>query len=105
MAVGVVLDFKDATLEQYDQVIQKMGLRLGEPLADGGISHWVTGTDDGFRVYDVWESREHFERFAQEQIGPFAQEAGIGSPPEITFYEAHNVLVTPDVKALAGKTG
>lgn len=29
MAVGVQLDFKGATLEQYDQVVQKVGFRPG----------------------------------------------------------------------------
>ncbi len=104
MAVGVVLDFKGATLDQYDQVIEKMGLQLGKPLSQGGLAHWVTKTDDGIRVYDLWETREEFEKFAQEQIGPFAQEAGFPNQPEITFHPAHNFLLTPDVKALAGQS-
>ena len=95
MPVGVVMDFKNgATLEQYDQVIEKMQLRRGGPMPEGGISHWVTKTDDGIRVTDVWKSREQFEQFAQEQIGPFTQEVGIEGPPEIAFYEAHNYMVT-----------
>jgi hypothetical protein len=93
MAVAVELNFPGATLEQYDQVIKKMGLRQGGPMPDGGISHWVTKTDDGFRVVDVWESKEQFERFAQEQIGPLSREAGIEQQPEIRFVEVHNYLI------------
>lgn len=92
MAVGVVLDFDGATLDQYDQVIEKMGLRPQGPGAPGGIFHWVTKTDNGIRVTDVWETREQFENFAQEQIGPYTQEVGIEAPPEITFYDVHNYL-------------
>jgi len=91
MAVAVEMNFR-GTLDQYDQVIQKMGLIQGGPMPDGGISHWVAKTDDGFRVVDVWESREQYDRFAQEQIGPLTAEAGITDPPETRFTEVHNYL-------------
>jgi hypothetical protein len=93
MAVGVVLEF-DGTLDQYDQVLGKMGLERGGPLPDGGLFHWVTPTDGGFRVTDVWESREKFDSFSEAQIGPLSQEAGLG-PPEVTFHEVHNYLAGP----------
>jgi hypothetical protein len=54
--------------------------------------HWVTKTDDGIRVVDVWDSKEAFEKFAQDEIGPFTQEVGIPSPPEIQFFDVHNYL-------------
>lgn len=47
-------------------------------------------TDSGLRVIDVWESREQFDEFAQEQIGPFSQQVGITSQPTIQFFEVHN---------------
>jgi hypothetical protein len=93
MAVAVEMNFRGATLDQYDQVIKRMGLVQGGPMPSGGISHWVAATDDGMRVVDVWETREQYDRFAQEQIGPFSAEAGIPAPPELTFYEVHNYLV------------
>ena len=92
MAVGVVLEFKGATVDQYDQVIEKMGFERGGPGAPGGMFHWITKTDDGIRVTDVWQTREQFESFAQEQIVPYAQEAGFPGPPEVTFYDVHNYL-------------
>jgi hypothetical protein len=92
MAVAVELNFRGATLDQYDQVIQKMGLKQGGATPPGAISHWVAKTDDGFRVVDVWESKETFERFAQEKIGPYTREAGIESEPEMKFYDVHNWL-------------
>lgn len=93
MAVGVVMDFEGGTLDQYDQVVGKMGLTSGGPMPPGGISHWATATDNGVRVTDVWESREQFESFAQEQIGPYAAEAGLAAP-QPTFYEVHSYFVT-----------
>ena len=53
MAIAIEMNFRGATLEQYDQVIQKMGFTPGGVGAPGGLFHWVTGTDDGIRVVDV----------------------------------------------------
>ena len=92
MAIGVILDFPGGTLDQYDQVIDKMGFTKGGAGAPGGLFHWVTITDDGIRVTDVWESREAFDRFAQEKIGPITQEVGVPGPPDVRFYDVHNYL-------------
>ncbi len=90
MPVAVEMNFRGATLDQYDQVIQKMGLTPGGPPPSGAISHWVAKTDDGIRVVDVWETKEQFERFAQEQIGPYTREAGITDEPKMRFHDVHN---------------
>lgn len=92
MAVGVVIQFSGGTPAQYDQVIAKMGFTPRGKGAPGALFHWITETPDGLRVTDVWESREQFEKFAQEQIGPFTQEAGIPGPPDITVHEVYSYL-------------
>jgi len=92
MAVAVEQNFSGATLDQYDQILEKMGLTPGGSTPPGAISHWVAKTDDGVRVVDVWETREQFERFAQEQIGPYAKEVGIEGEPTMRFYDVHNYL-------------
>jgi hypothetical protein len=91
MAVAVVLDFEGGTLDQYDQVIEKMGFSPEGKGAPGGLFHWVTKTDDGLRVTDVWQDQGTFQSFADEQIGPITQEMGLPQP-QVTFYEVHNYL-------------
>ena len=91
MPVAIEMNFKGATLEQYDKVIELMGLTSGN-IPPGAIFHWTAETDDGLRVVDVWESRDVFDRFAQEQIGPFTQQAGITEPPEMVYRDVHNHL-------------
>ena len=56
------------------------------------IGPWLD--TDGQRVIGLsrWESREAFDRFAQEEIGPRTREAGITDEPDMRFYEAHNYL-------------
>ena len=91
MAVAVEMNFKGATLEQYDEVMKLMGLADGtRPLPAGAVFHWVAKTDDGIRVVDVWETKEQFEQFAQEQIGPYSAQVGVPGPPETTFRDVHN---------------
>ena len=91
MAVAVVLEFDGATTEQYDEVIKLMGLTEGSTPSDA-LFHWCAKTDGGLHITDVWKSREAFDKFAQEQIGPFTAQVGIGEP-KITFYDVHNYLI------------
>ena len=91
MAVAIEMDFKGATIDQYDQVIDNMGL-TGGSTPPGAISHWVAKTDDGIRVVDVWETKDVFDRFAADQIGPYTREAGMSEEPEIRVYDVHNHL-------------
>ncbi len=93
MAVAFKMKFEGATLEQYDRVMELMGLDQGDSSPDGAVFHWVSATDDGIIVVDVWESDEQFNKFAEEQIGPYTQQVGIPAPPVITRYEMHNTLV------------
>jgi hypothetical protein len=51
MAVAVVIECKGATLDQYDQVLAKMGRTPRGRSAPGSLFHWVTATewDQGHR--------------------------------------------------------
>jgi len=67
-----------------------MGLTPKGPGPVGAISHFATMTDSGLRVVDVWESMEQFDKFAQEQIGPFSEQVGLPGPPQVQVFEVHN---------------
>jgi hypothetical protein len=90
MPIAVVIDFAGATLDQYDAVCAAMGLTPGGAVPPGALFHWATKTDDGLRVTDVWETREAFDDFAENEIGPKTAAAGIEAAPQMTFYEVHN---------------
>ena len=93
MAVAIEMNFKGATLDQYNEVMKLMSLDDGtRPAPPGAIFHWVAQTDDGIRVVDVWETKEQFEKFAQDEIGPYTQQVGFPGPPETTFRDVHNFL-------------
>ena len=92
MVVAVQLDFLGATIEQYDLINERIGLLPGGPASPQELFHWVMKTGDGFRVVDVWETREAFERFAREKLSPIYEEVAVPNPPEIQFFEVHNYL-------------
>lgn len=92
MPVAVEMNFRGGILTQYDHVIGAMGFAAAGAGPPGSLFHWVTETADGIRVVDVWDSKEQYELFAEEQIGPLAQQAGISGPPEVTYHDVHNYL-------------
>jgi hypothetical protein len=91
MAVAVILEFDGASLDQYEQVIEKMGFEHEGTGGPGGLFHWVTKTDNGIRVTDVWATREDFEKFSEEKIVPISQEVGLPQP-QVEFHQVHNYL-------------
>lgn len=93
MAIGVLLDIPGGTQEQYEEINQKaFGDPKGptEPIS-GLIIHTAGATSGGWRIFDVWESREQFDRFNDEYIMPAVQGMDLPQmPPEV--YELSNLI-------------
>jgi hypothetical protein len=92
VAVAIEMDFPGMTLDQYNQLLPKMGLAPGGATPPEAIAHWVAETDDGLHVVDIWDSREAFDRFTEEHLGPYSAEVGYTGTPEMRFYDVHNHL-------------
>jgi quinol monooxygenase YgiN len=88
MSVAFVLDFAGGTREQYDHVVDRM--QLGGRMAPGGLMHVAGEYEGGWRVIDIWEDREQFERFRDEKIIPHARSAGM-PPPNVQMMEIETV--------------
>jgi hypothetical protein len=92
MAVAIIMEFPGATLQQYDEVIKLMGLTPGGAGPAGSLSHWVAATDGGIRVVDVWSTREAFDAFAKDSIGPMTAKVGMSPPSSLEALEVHNTF-------------
>jgi len=92
MAVAIQIDIPGATLEQYDEAIEIAGFLPGGDLPPGALFHWVTKTDDGIRIVNVWASRAAFDQFAETQVD-IIEEIGIDpSSLKVQFFDVHNYL-------------
>ncbi|GAA1986565.1 hypothetical protein [Catenulispora subtropica] len=92
MAIGVRLDFPAATTDQYDRACSLMGLTPRGAGPAGALFHWARVDGPGMVITDVWNSRDQFEEFARDQIGPFCRQAGIIEQPTTTFSDVYNYL-------------
>ena len=86
MAVGVLTAAPEFTKQIYDDVTEKMfghasPMREDEA-PEGLIVHSAGQGEQGYYVYDIWESREAFERFMEEKLGPALREVMGGQPPQ-----------------------
>jgi hypothetical protein len=74
-----------ASWEQYEQITAA----FLQPVPEGLILHLAGPTDEGFRVIDVWDSEETWQRFRAERLGPAIAALGGPSRPEPTFRDLH----------------
>ena len=91
MAIVVIQEFSTATLEQYNDVTER--LKLGGNSPAGNLFHVAGMADGGLRVVEVWESESAFHTFLGT-LGPVTQSMGM-APPEVKIFPVHNIL-TPE---------
>ena len=90
MAYGIVHRFKGGTKEQYEASLAKVHPGNGADLPEGQTLHIAGPTGDGWIIVAIHDSRESWERFRDETLGPGLQEvgdAGFAEPPEETTFE------------------
>ena len=92
IAVELALHGQGATLENYLKAIELMGATPGGRHPDPGcLFHWVAEIGGGLQVTDVWQTREQFEQFARDKIGPVSEQVGLPQP-QTKFVDVSNFL-------------
>jgi hypothetical protein len=91
MAVGMTIRIPGMDAATYDSVMEHLEWNE-QDLPDGFVSHYAGPTDDGWFVFDVWESQQDFERFLHERLGSALAAATGGEAPSIQpqFIPIHN---------------
>jgi hypothetical protein len=88
MAVGIRLKLTGVTAEQMDKLNAAIDPDGNPP--DGIIFHASGPVDGGWGVIDFWQSREQFDRFQAERIGPAMAAIGAtGAAPEVHEFPVH----------------
>jgi hypothetical protein len=97
MPTAMLMAWPEATKEQYDQVMDHLGLDENPP--EGALFH-VAGVEGGtLRVLDLWESEAAWNRFLETRLQPAAQAVGLEGQPDVRLYPVHNVY-TPAIEEL-----
>lgn len=96
MAVSAFFFFKsDGDVRAiYDAIVDDMGVR--DNAARGLIYHWSAVVPEGLRVYDVWESEDDFENFAETKIAPLSAKHGF-PPPFLEVSPVHEIVVGREI--------
>ena len=94
MSVVLIHQGPSLTQKSYEEVVRKLTgeTSLKSPSdwpVEGLLMHVAGQSPQGFRVVDVWQSREACDRFG-EVLAPILQEVGIDAQPEA--YEAHTFV-------------
>jgi hypothetical protein len=85
MPIAQIIEMPGAGAPEYEQAFAL--IHPGGAWPEGQLSHIAGPTPDGFRVIDVWETREAFERFEREVLGPL----GFTGIPR-TEFAVHTIL-------------
>lgn len=91
--VGLRIKFAGGTQEQYDTTNEHVGVAQDPP--DGLVFHAAGPVEGGWGVIDFWESREQFDRFLADRLGPAIQELGDRapqSPPDVKEFPVYNTI-------------
>ena len=94
MPVVAVFQSPSLTQERYEESVAKLAgkSRMESPAdwpVEGLLAHVAGQGANGFRVVDVWESEEAFQRFG-DALMPVLQEIGVQGEPEV--YPAHTFV-------------
>ena len=88
MTVVTTLDIKGLTEQEYRKIMDELGV---EARPEGGIYlHLTTPTDFGFRVVEVWDEKEGFDRFLEHRLAPASEAVGVEREMTITVTPLHN---------------
>jgi hypothetical protein len=83
-----------APVELYDAAHAAVRERSGTK-PDGLLVHVGRAVDGGFEVLEVWESKEHFDRYNRDVVAPVMAELAPGAPapPPPPEFEVRGLVV------------
>jgi hypothetical protein len=89
MALGIYFSPASMTAAQYDEVMARL-VAAGAGQPEGRLYHTCFGTGDELQIFDIWESRETFEKFGLTLL-PILGAVGL-DPGRPTVEPVHNLI-------------
>ena len=91
MPTVMSMHWPEVTREQYEAARKEVNWEGNTP--EGAKFHVAWFADDGFRVLDLWETPQQFQRFVSERLMPGVQKVGIQGQPNVQLSESHALFV------------
>ena len=87
MTVAYIFEVEGMTGDQYDGIMEAMGVSAkGAIKALGAVAHIAGPSDGGWRVVDVWDSEEVADAFyASDTFAPVRAAAEGGGMTKVTW--------------------
>ncbi len=87
MSIVMRMRWAGISPEQYDELREYVDWERNQP--EGGYLHVAWCEDDCLKVWDVWESAEHFQRFSDSRLAAGVAAVGITEQPEVEISACH----------------
>jgi hypothetical protein len=99
MTVISTLEVTGLTPSEYRAVMDELGV---EQRPEGGIYlHLTTPIEFGYRIVEIWDQKENFDRFVEHRLAPANEAIGLDRSTEITVTPLHN-LFAPRLEEIPG---
>ena len=90
MATVMLMHWPEVTRELYEQARKEINWEGDVP--PGAKLHVSWFDQNGFHVFDLWDSQEDFERFGRERLMPGLQQIGFRGQPKVEMASAYLVF-------------
>jgi hypothetical protein len=98
----MLLEFNGLDEKRYERINEVLGLNQNPP--KGLILHAAGPISGGWRVFDIWESKEAFQQFFNQRLQNALKQAGVTeAPTRQDFFPIHNTYAPQP--NLLGKVG
>lgn len=97
MATGILLEFQGMGEKEYDRLMEMLGTDRNRP--EGAILHVAGPIPNGWRVFNVFESQDSYEKFYKDRLTGAFKQVGIPNPTRFEYFPIHNAFAT-DAAAL-----
>ena len=83
-------EYPGVTREQYERAFA--ALELNRDMPEGAVVHIAGEMPGGWRIIEVWETQEDFDRFHQEQLRHAHAANDMELTEPVSVWDAHTVV-------------
>ena len=90
MATVMSMHWPEVSKQQYEQV--RNDVKWETDIPKGAKLHVSWWADDGFHVFDLWESPADFDHFVRNRLTAATQRAGITTQPKVDLADSYAIF-------------